>query len=316
MDNRALRQVERCGRLPVAVYAHLDNESIEVGLLIPPRFLLYIFVALVMVSIGLRVHGAELFSLLRDRRLLGRSLLANCVLVPMLGFVLAWTIPMDAQVRTGIMLLAAVPGTPAALQFTRTARDRLAFVAGLTFILSLAAIAIAPVAVEVVPHIESQYRPTMDLIMSLLLQIVLPMGVGLLLARRLPSVAAKTVLPLDIAATVVFLLLMWETRTLRREAFRTMGTGPAVAMFTLLVLAMMIGWWLGGPDRESRRVLATSTSMRNVVVCFFIARYWFPGTKVYLVPVAYLGMMVPVNLLFTLYQKRRLRKLAAAQAQR
>lgn len=277
-------------------------------MLIPPRFLLDAFVALVMASIGLRVTQGELFSILRNHRLLGRSLLANCVVVPVLGYLLARTVPMDPQVRVGIMLLAAVPGTPVALQFTRTARARLGFVAGLTFVLSIAAVAIAPVAVRVVPHIESQYRPGQDLILSLLLQIVLPLAAGVMLARRWPSIAAKLAGPLSILATVIFLFLMWETRAVRREAFRSMEGWPLLTMLALLVMAMAAGWWLGGPDRESRRVMATSTSMRNVVVCFFIARYWFPGTKAYLVPIAYLGMMVPANLLFTLYQKWRERR--------
>jgi BASS family bile acid:Na+ symporter len=273
--------------------------------------LLDAFVALVMASIGLRVTQGELFSILRNHRLLGRSLLANCVVVPALGYLLARTVPMDPQVRVGIMLLAAVPGTPVALQFTRTARARLGFVAGLTFVLSIAAVAIAPVAVRVVPHIESQYRPGQDLILSLLLQIVLPLAAGVMLARRWPSIAAKLAGPLSILATVIFLFLMWETRAVRREAFRSMEGWPLLTMLALLVMAMAAGWWLGGPDRESRRVMATSTSMRNVVVCFFIARYWFPGTKAYLVPIAYLGMMVPANLLFTLYQKWRERRLGA-----
>ncbi len=32
-------------------------------------------------------------------------------------------------------------------------------------------------------------------------------------------------------------------------------------------------------DLLSRRILATGTSMRNLVICFYIARYWFPGTS-------------------------------------
>jgi BASS family bile acid:Na+ symporter len=282
--------------------------------LIPPRWLFNAFVVLVMVSIGLRVPHGELLGMLRDRRLLGRTLLANCVLVPALGFALAWMVPMDRAIRIGFMLLAAVPGTPAALQFTRTARERLAFVAGLTFILSLVAVVIAPIAVEVVAHRQSEYRPVEELILSLLLQLVVPLVAGVLLARWWPAGAPRLVTPLNIVATVTFVLLMWETRGLRRQAFREMGPQPVLALFALLVLAMAIGWWLGGPDRESRRVMATATSMRNVVVCFFVARYWFPGTQTYLVPLAYLGMMVPVNLLFTLYQKRKQRKLAGVAA--
>lgn len=293
--------------------AGLDS-STEAGVLIPPRFLLDAFVVLVMASIGLRVRRGELFSILRNRKLLGRSLLANCVVVPVLGYLLARMVPMDPQVRVGIMLLAAVPGTPVALQFTRTARGRLGFVAGLTFLLSIAAVAVAPVAVTVVPHLESQYRPEFDLILTLLMQIVLPLGAGVMLARKWPSIAAKLVGPLNILATVIFIFLMWETRAVRREALRSMGGRPLLTMLALLIVAMVTGWWLGGPDRESRRVMATSTSMRNVVVCFFIARYWFPGTRAYLVPIAYLGMMLPANLLFTLYEKWRERRSAVVGA--
>jgi hypothetical protein len=59
------------------------------------------------------------------------------------------------------------------------------------------------------------------------------------------------------------------------------GRGTILAMLLLLLLSMLIGWLIGGPDRESRRVLATATSMRNVIVVLYVARYCFPGTSVY-----------------------------------
>jgi BASS family bile acid:Na+ symporter len=169
----------------------------------------------------------------------------------------------------------------------------------------MAAVVIAPVAVQVVPHAQSQYQPGEALLLGLLLQLVAPLAVGAVIARIWPPVVAPLSRWLDIVATLTFLLLMWETRAIRREAFRTLGSGLVVALFALLFASMAVGWFLGGPDRETRRVMATSTSMRNIVVTFFIARYWFPGTPVYLVPIAYLGIMVPANMLFTLYRKIR-----------
>ena len=73
-----------------------------------------------------------------------------------------------------------------------------------------------------------------------------------------------------------------------------------LAMLLLLLLSMLIGWLIGGPDRESRRVLATSTGMRSVIVVLYVARYCFPGTNVYMIPIVYLSLMVPTNLLFHL----------------
>ena len=127
--------------------------SAEAGVLIRPLPLLNFFVALVMFSIGLRVRGGELLDVLRNRALLVRTLLANCVIVPALGFLLVHLFPLTPDATVGILLLAAIPGTPIALQFTRQAKTRLAFAAAMTFVLSLVSIAMTPLAVEVMPQV-------------------------------------------------------------------------------------------------------------------------------------------------------------------
>jgi bile acid:Na+ symporter, BASS family len=94
--------------------------------LIRPLPLLNFFVVLVMLSIGLRVRGSELLDVVRNRALFMRTLLANCILIPGIGFLLVYLFPLTPDVSIGILLLAAIPGTPIALQFTRRAKTRLA----------------------------------------------------------------------------------------------------------------------------------------------------------------------------------------------
>lgn len=120
-------------------------------------------------------------------------------------------------------------------------------------------------------------------------------------ARRVRKIAPRVVLPLEILATIVFLFLMWETRLAHREALQAVaGRQTILAKFSLLVISMLVGWFIGGPDRESRRVLVTSTGMRSVIVVLYVARYCFPGTNVYMIPIVCLSLMVPANLLFHL----------------
>ena len=284
-------------------------------MLVRPLPLLNFFVFLVMLSIGLRVSRGELLEVLRYRALLTRTLLANCVLIPGIGFLLVKLFPLTADATVGILLLAAIPGTPIALQFTRMAKTRLAFAAVLTFVLSLVSIALAPLAVEVMPQTaQHSERPMLNLIANILLYIAAPLYAGLWMARRAPQRASRLVLPLEIAATGVFLFLMWETRLARREAlYAIAGRGTILAMFSLLIISMLIGWFIGGPDAESRRVLATSTGMRSVIVVLYIARYCFPGTNIYMIPIVYLSLMIPTNLLFhlALVGWRKLRATAA-----
>ena len=269
-------------------------------MLIPPLLLLNLFVVVVMFSIGLRVSGGELLDILRKRSLFVRTLLANCVLIPAIGFLLVRVFPLTPDASVGILLLAAIPGTPIALQFTRQAKTRLAFAAAMTLVLSLVSVAMTPLAVEVMPQTaQRNQRPILLLMMSIVLYIGLPLCAGLWAARHAPKIAPRLVLPL--LATVAFLYLMWETRLVRREALNIIrGRGTILAMLLLLLLSMLIGWLIGGPDRESRRVLATSTGMRSVIVVLFVARYCFPGTNVHMIPIVYLSLMVPTNLLFHL----------------
>ena len=267
-----------------------------------PLPLLDFFVALVMLSIGLSVSGGELLDVLRNRALFTRTLVANCLLIPGIGFLLVNIFPLTPDARVGILLLAAIPGTPIALQFTRMAKTRLAFAAVMTFVLSVVSIATTPLVLEVMPQTaQRSERPILSLTISILLYIAAPLCAGLWIARRALKIALRVVLPLEILATVVFLFLMWETRLARRQAlYAIAGHETILAMFLLLVISMLIGWFVGGPDLESRRVLATSTGMRSVIVVLYVARYCFPGTNVYMVPIVYLSLMVPTNLLFHL----------------
>ena len=272
-------------------------------MLIPPLMLLDTFVVLVMFSIGLRVRGSELLDVVRGRSILIRTLVANCIVVPAIGFLLAYIFPLTPDAMIGLLLLAAIPGTPIAMQFTGRVESRLAFAAGMTALLSLVSIVMTPLAVEAFPQTaRHSERPIASLITAIVLYIALPLCIGLWVGRLVPRISRRLVLPLVILATVAFIYLMWETRLVRRQALHAVaGRGTILAMVLLLLSSMVIGWMIArGADADTKRVLATSTSMRNVVMVLYIARFCFPGTGVYMVPIVYLSMMVPANMLFHL----------------
>src|SRR5580692_5430622 len=165
-----------------------DRVLAEQGVLIPPSLLLNLFVVVVMFSIGLRVSGGELLDILRRRALFVRTLLANCVLIPAIGFLLVRVFPLTPDASVGILLLGAIPGTPIALQFTRKAKTRLPFAAAMTFVLSVVSIAMTPLAVQVMPETAQRtQRPILLLVTNIALYIALPLAVGVWASRRWPK---------------------------------------------------------------------------------------------------------------------------------
>jgi BASS family bile acid:Na+ symporter len=260
-----------------------------------------VFVVLVMFSIGLRVRGSDLLDVMRDRNILIRTLVANCVLIPAIGLLLVSIFPLPHDAMIGLLLLAAIPGTPIAMQFTSKVQTRLAFAAGMTAVLALVSIVMTPLAVEIFPQAaRDNQRPLLSLLSVIFAYIALPLCAGLWVGRRAPGIAPKLVLPLVIVATVAFSYAMWETRVTRREALLAIaGHGTILSLALLFLSSMLIGWMIG-KDADTRRVLATSTSMRNIVIVLYIARYCFSGTGVYMMPLVYLSIMVPANTIFYL----------------
>lgn len=270
-------------------------------MLIPPLILLDIFVVLVMLSIGLRVRSGQLLDVLRDRAILTRALVANCFIIPAIGFLLVSVFPLTHDAKVGLLLLAAIPGTPIAMQFSSKVGTRLAFAAGMTAVLSLVGVVMTPLAIQAFPDAAGQNQsPILSLITAMSLYMVLPLCAGLWIGRHLPKIAPRLVLPLLVLASAAFVFAMWETRLVRRQALEAIaGRGTILAMVLLLLSSMLIGWFVGN-DTDTRRVLVPSTSMRNVVIVLYISRYCFPATTVHLVPIVYLSLMMPANLLFYL----------------
>jgi BASS family bile acid:Na+ symporter len=86
-----------------------------------------------------------------------------------------------------------------------------------------------------------------------------------------------------------------------------MGTYGIGAIVVLIVASWVVGWLLGGPDVRNRKVLAISSSMRNVGVCLPIATNYFSGTDVSIPMLAYSALMIPMNMGFALAVARALR---------
>jgi predicted Na+-dependent transporter len=58
---------------------------------------------------------------------------------------------------------------------------------------------------------------------------------------------------------------------------------------------------MGGAEKGNRRVLAIATNMRNAGLCLIVAMRMFPESGADVAVIAFMGLMVPPNMLFTVY---------------
>jgi BASS family bile acid:Na+ symporter len=274
-----------------------------------PKILTYIFLISTMLAIGLTVTWPEILTTLRDRRLMGRVLLANLFLVPLLGYLLILAFPLSSGPKLAFALLALAPGGLKAIQFTDKVKGNLAFAGAAFFILSLLSIVLTPLLAKILLPLETGLElPFLKIILFVLLCLLFPLLVGFEIRGRsgkVTDVLARIVL---IVSNISFVATVLVTASVNRQAMGRIGVNALLALLLLVVLSMVIGWWLGGPERENRRVLAIATSMRNAGLCLIISMRAFPESDADVTVIAFMGLMVTPNMLFTVYHTIRERR--------
>jgi BASS family bile acid:Na+ symporter len=271
------------------------------------NMLSYLFVAVYMLSVPLETTSGVITKTLGDWNLMGRALLANFIIIPILGIVIAEFFDLAPDIKTGFLLLAIAPGGLLALQFARISNGNRVFAVALLFIFCLLAILVTPALVILLSYRERTGElPFAWLILMLLLLIVVPAIVGRVLQRLIPQHAPVLGLWLGRLSIVIFIIAAVMAGNYKTPAVKLMGTNGIVAIVLLILGAWIVGWFLGGPEMRNRKVLAISSSMRNVGVCMPIATNYFAGTEVFIPMLAFSGIMIPMNMVFALVTGRAL----------
>ncbi len=272
------------------------------------NMLSYLFVVVYMLSVPLETTSGEIIKTLGHFNLMGRALLANFVIIPILGILITRFSDLPPDIRTGFLLLAMAPGGLLALQFARISNGNRVFAVVLLFVFCLLAILITPALVLLFFYREGAGKlPFAWLILMLLLLIVVPALVGWALQRLIPQHAPKLGLWLGRLSIVIFIIAAVTAGRYKSPAVKSMGTNGIEAIVLLIFGAWIVGWLLGGPEIRNRKVLAISSSMRNVGVCLPIAANYFAGTEVFIPMLAFSSIMIPMNMVFALVTGRALR---------
>lgn len=272
----------------------------------PERLLAAIMLVSLTLGAGLQVDRGHLMTSLKNIGLLGRALLANVVIVPALGVLFARLFVLPPEVATGFLLMAIAPGVPFVLTQVRKRGGRLAFAVELALVLPLVSLVTVPLtAMLVLPAGAEARLPLSQFLLTLLLFQILPLCVGILIAARAPGAANRLGRPLQIlffAAAIALVVVLFPK--LVSSVGLVYGSRGMWAMLCLVVLSLVTGWLLGGPQREDRRVLAIGTTLRNVGLCALIVTTSFRSPLVIATVLTYFIFQFVINALVGVFFMR------------
>jgi BASS family bile acid:Na+ symporter len=237
------------------------------------------FVLSSMLAMGLGLTVSQIIAPLRNARLVVLSLLVNFVLMPLGAVALAALLRLDQPLGVGLLLLGPAAGAPFLPKLAQIARGNLAFAVGLMVLLMVVTVGYLPLVLPLLLPGVSVNPATIA--RSLFLLMLLPLAGALAFKARFADVAARTKPLLDRLSNLsLILLVLLITAGNVNNVLAVFGTRGILAGLLFIAIGFVIGWLLGGPDRNTRRVLALGTAQRNIAAALVVGSQSFSDPKV------------------------------------
>ena len=252
-----------------------------------------VFVLSSMLATGLGLTVSEIITPLRNARLVVLSLLANFVLMPLAAVGLAALLRLDQPLGVGLLLLGTAAGAPFLPKLAQIAKGNLAFGVGLMVLLMVVTVGYLPLVLPLLlPGVS--VNPA-QIARSLFLLMLLPLAGALAVRARFALAAARTKPVLDRVSNLsLILLIVLITATNINNVLAVFGTRGILAALLFLAVGFGVGWLLGGPGVDTRRVLALGTAQRNIAAALVVGGQSFsdPKVVVMIIVVAIVGLLV------------------------
>ncbi|HMJ01575.1 MAG TPA: bile acid:sodium symporter family protein [Conexibacter sp.] len=282
--------------------------------------LLPIALAVIMLSLGLELTGADFRRILTAPRGVAIGMLNLALISPLLAFGMAELFALGPALAVGLVLLGTAPGGTMANMLTHLARGDTALSITMTAVSSLCAIVTVPLALELAASHFDAGALVDDISMGgivarVLLITVIPVGAGMAIARRWPAQVAAAQPRIKRVAIGTFLVVVAGAVVAEHErALDHLGEVAAAAL-ALNLAAMTVSYTLSKLARLGDRqatAIALELGIHNAALAIAVGATLSPELTI---PAAvYSGFMVVTGGLFARLMHRRNAPRAVAAA--
>lgn len=238
-----------------------------------------VFVISSTLAVGLGLTVQQILAPLRNGRLVVLSLLANFVLTPLVAIGLARVLRLEEPLGVGLLLVGVAAGAPFLLKLADLAKGNMPFAVGLMVVLMVITVGYVPIVLPLL--LEGVSVNPANIARSLILLMLIPLGGGLALRAWHPPVAARlraVVAPVS-SISMIFVVTL-TTAGHFPSVVGVLGSFGIVAAVIFTAICFGVGWVLGGPGADTRRVLSLGTAQRNTAAAFVVAGQNFTDPRV------------------------------------
>lgn len=240
--------------------------------------------ALVMFGVGLSLTFSEFTNIVRQPRAFFSALGAQMLGLPLIALIIGMLSPLPAEIKVGLMILAASPGGATSGFLTYLWRGNVALSLALTSVNSFLTLFSIPIVVNFglaiyMGRSTDLHLPFWETVRHIFFITMIPAACGILLRRSYPDFAERISKP----AKYVMLTLLAVVFTIKLFAGKSQGGSglSAVDFMTITPFALLqnasclfFGYffmrWMGLPH-ASRLTAAMESGVQNTTLAFLIA---------------------------------------------
>ena len=260
------------------------------------QFIAPIFVISTMLNVGLTQKPSDIARHLNNWPFVLKMLLANFVFAPLLMIVALYFAPFDPALKAGLLIFSLGAGAPLLIKLTQTAEHEIALGAAVMMLLMVVTVGYMPVVLPML--LNGISVDGWAVARSLLLQLLLPIGVGMLAAQLMPALVKK-VQPWvgGLGNVTLYALIVVTLVGYYPNLFNIIGTGAFMVGLAFVAAAFGFGYLAGAGKDHLEDIGGLGTAQRNTAAGVIIAVENFKDPNVF-VMLTLANMLGIVMLLF------------------
>jgi predicted Na+-dependent transporter len=265
-----------------------------------------VFIAGVLFTAGLEVTFRQVVDPMKNAGLVTRALVANFVVVPLLVYGASILYPLERPYMIGVLLYGFAAGAPYTPKLVNIAGGDVPNSIAATMLLTVLTIVLMPFVLPLL--VPGSEIGIWEIAKPLLLQMFVPLLVGLGVRHASESVATKLHRPANVVVNLSALVFLVLALALHWDALAaTAKTGVVSYAIVLTLAAFAVGYALGPGRMRGRVTLGLITTARNIGAAATVATANFRDEPRVLITVAVCMFVVfalafPVSKLF--FRKR------------
>jgi len=232
---------------------------------------LYVFMITTFLGIGISYTVAQLKEPLKRYNLMTRAVILNIILLPAIAFLFTLLFPVKEAVATGIILVAICPGAAFGPKLAQVERGDVPYSIGSMFLLAMISIITIPLSASLLLPGKFSLDPLVILQTLVLLELI-PLLIALGLKAYYNELAEVWKPSIDQVSNIslIFLVVLMIISQLP-AVISVIGSFALLISILLTIASLVLGYFMGGPREETRRVTSTTGTVRNNAVALLLA---------------------------------------------